>query len=254
MRNLKLTLEYDGTEYAGWQRQANGTSIQEVLETAFGRIEGRPVTVIGAGRTDAGVHALGQVATVRLEHPMDVAVLTRALHATIPEDIRVLQIDEVAETFHARHSATAKTYRYRIFNGGRCSPFERRYVWSVLPPLDVDRMMRATRLLEGHHDFAAFQSSGSAVHHTVRAVFQARWASERPMFDSDGADRPVLTFEIRGDGFLRHMVRAIVGTLVEIGTARRRPDDLERILRSRDRALAGQNAPAQGLFLVSVEY
>ena len=170
MRNLKLTLAYDGTEYVGWQRQAAGRSIQGALETALAEIEGAPVTVVGAGRTDAGVHALGQVASVRLTRDIEPRVLARALNAKLPADIRVLGADAVGAGFHARYSARFKTYRYCVSNGGVADPFAARYAWHVAAPLHLDAMRAAGARLRGRHDFAAFQSTGSQVRSTVRTL------------------------------------------------------------------------------------
>src|SRR5688572_7671265 len=194
MRTLKLTVTYDGTRFVGWQRQAEGESIQGLLEDVLARFEGAPVTVHGAGRTDAGVHALGQVASVRVTCPHDTTTLTRALNAHLPEDIRVLAVEERDASFHARFSARAKTYRYQIRNAPIASPFERAYVWHLQEPLAIDAMNRAAALLVGTHDFAAFRSVGGAVAGTVRTVTRSAWR------DTSG----LLTYEICGSGFLRH--------------------------------------------------
>ena len=245
MRTLKLTLQYDGTEYVGWQRQAEGVSIQGLLEDALQPFEGAPVTVHGAGRTDAGVHALGQVASVRLSCGHDVTTLARALNAVLPLDVRVSHVEEMPDDFHARFSATGKRYQYRIVNGPFASPFVRRYVWHVLPKLEVAAIRSASALLVGRHDFAAFQGTGTDVPTTVRTVTRLEWEV--------GADG-LLVMAIDGEGFLRHMVRNIAGTLVEIGLGRWPADAIRDILESRDRASAGTTAPPQGLFLVDVLY
>ncbi len=247
MRNLKLTLQYDGTNYVGWQRQAAGVSIQGLIEEALARIEGGPVTVHGAGRTDAGVHALAQVASVSLTASIEAPILARALNAELPRDVRVLAEQEVEPGFHARFSATGKLYEYRIVNAPIVSPFIQRYVWHVTPPLDIDAMRNAAEPLVGAHDFAAFQGSGSAVASTERIVRAITWE------DGGGYDRP-LVMRIEGNGFLRHMVRNIAGTLVEIGMGRWDVSRAAEILASRDRTEAGPTAPPQGLFLVSVDY
>ena len=246
MRTIKLTLQYDGTEFVGWQRQETGVSIQGVLEDALARIEGRPVTVHGAGRTDAGVHALGQVASVRLASPLDEATLARALNANLPPAVRVSSVEPAADDFHARFSAIAKTYEYRIWNGPAVPPFLRLYVWQVKPPLDIDLLQCGADALVGEHDFAAFQGADSVVHSTVRTVIAAGWRAQE-------CDVP-LVFEITGAGFLRHMVRSLAGTLVEVGLRRRPVDDISRLLASPDRSLAGRTAPAHGLFLTKVTY
>jgi tRNA pseudouridine38-40 synthase len=261
MRPLKLTLQYDGTNYVGWQRQANGVSVQQRVEEALQEVEGVPVTVTGAGRTDAGVHALGQVASFRLEHPIDVASLYRALNARLPEDIRVTGVEEAPADFHARFSARAKTYRYRIFNGPQISPFERHYAWHVPHALDCAAMAAAARILEGRHDFAAFQAAGGDVRTTERTLFAVKLrktAGAPGPFDAAAqaasASGELLVLDFCGDGFLRHMVRTVVGTLVEVGTGRRDVASVRELLTSGDRRLAGPTAPARGLFLVSVEY
>jgi tRNA pseudouridine38-40 synthase len=247
MRNLKLTLQYDGTNYVGWQRQGAGTSIQGLLEDALAPVNGAPITVHGAGRTDAGVHALAQVATVSFAGGLDSLTLARALNAVLPADVRVLSIEEAAPDFHARFSATGKVYEYRIVNAPIVSPFLARYVWHIMQPLDLDAMRRASTPLVGAHDFAAFQGAGSVVSSTDRVVRGIEWT------DGGGYDLP-LVMRIEGDGFLRHMVRNIVGTLVEVGTGRSPASEVEAALTSRDRSRAGPTAPAQGLFLVRVDY
>ena len=255
MRNLKLTLAYDGTDYVGWQRQAAGRSIQGVLETALAEIEGAPVTVVGAGRTDAGVHALGQVASVRLAHDIEPRVLARALNAKLPADIRVLGADAVGAGFHARYSARSKTYRYRLSNGGVADPFAARYAWHVAAPLHLDAMRAAGARLCGRHDFAAFQSTGSEVRSTVRTLSSLtieRRPECGPEAMTGGTGAALIAVEVEGDGFLRHMVRALVGTLVEVGRGQRAAGDMALILASKRRDRAGPTAPAHGLFLVRV--
>jgi tRNA pseudouridine38-40 synthase len=261
-RTLKIVLAYDGTALVGWQRQAEGTSVQGILEDALATIEGRPVGVVGAGRTDAGVHALGQVASCRLRHPIPVDALRRALNAMLPADVRVGRVEEAPDDFHARYSARAKTYRYVVLTGEFASPFERRYVWHVPQPLDVASMARAARSLEGERDFAALQGAGSASRTTVRAVTRVHVAEAGSveMFGTvltldDREDRArLVVVEMTGGGFLRHMVRNAVGSLVEVAAGRRDAGWLEGVLASRDRTRAGATAPASGLFLVSVAY
>jgi tRNA pseudouridine38-40 synthase len=244
MRNLKLTLAYDGTRLVGWQRQADGDSVQGLLEDALARFEGASVTVHGAGRTDAGVHALGQVASVQVTCAHDLATLTRALNAQLPEDVRVLAIDEMPADFHARFNARSKTYRYEIRHGTIADPFERAYVWHMPERLAAEAMVAAADVLIGTHDFAAFQSIGTPTRNSVRTVTQST------VIDANGR----MTYEISGDGFLRHMVRAIVGTLVEIGRGFREPALMASLLRGSARGDAGPTAPPQGLFLVRVDY
>jgi tRNA pseudouridine38-40 synthase len=248
MRTLKLTLSYDGTRLVGWQRQAEGESVQGVLEDALARFEGGPVTVHGAGRTDAGVHALGQVASVEVAFAHDAATLARALNANLPEDVRVLSVEEAPPGFHARFSARSKSYRYCIRNGAVASPFERAYVWHVPQPLDVGAMQQAASRLLGRHDFSTFRSIGTDVPDAVRTLHTSAVTS------APGDEGSLLTYDVSGDGFLRHMVRAIVGTLVEVGRGWRDPAQMDALLQARDRARAGATAPPHGLFLVRVEY
>jgi tRNA pseudouridine38-40 synthase len=245
-RTLKFTIQYDGSGLVGWQRQANGTSVQGLLEDALSTIAGSPVTVHGAGRTDAGVHALAQVAHARVRIGHDPETMMRAMNANLPETIRVTGVRVAPDDFHARFSARAKTYEYRIWNAAVLPPFVRLYVWHVPQPLDVAAMNAAAAAVTGEHDFAAFQGAGTLVHSTVRRVIRAAWRDQT-------TDAP-LTFEITGEGFLRHMVRALVGTMIEVGRGARSPHDIERLIVSRDRHAAGRTAPANGLFLVDVEY
>ena len=256
MRTLKLTIAYEGTAYVGWQRQPNGSSIQGSLEAALVEIERAPVAVVGAGRTDAGVHAVGQVASVRLRHQIAPEALVRALNARLSPDIRVVAAEVGPEGFHARFDATAKTYRYRLLHGAVISPFERRYGWYVGEPLDHERMADVARVLVGEHDFAAFRATGSSSRSTVRTLFELTVSrAPRDPWSVDGsAGAAVTLIEARGGGFLRHMVRVIVGTLVEVGRGRRDRRAVDRALRSGDRGSAGQTAPPQGLFLMRVEY
>ena len=256
MRTLKLTIVYEGTAYVGWQRQSNGPSIQGCLESALAEIEGASVAVVGAGRTDAGVHALGQVASVQLRHQIAPAALGRAVNARLPSDIRVVAVEVGPQPFHARFHATAKIYRYRLLHGAVRSPFDRRYGWHVGEPLDHARMEDAGRVLVGEHDFAAFRATGSSTHSSVRTLFELSVgrAPRDPWSVGGGAGEAVTVIDARGSGFLRHMVRVIVGTLVEVGLGQRDPAAVEHALRSRDRSAAGQTAPPRGLFLMRVEY
>lgn len=247
MRTLKLTLQYDGTAYVGWQRQPNGVSIQALIEDALAPIEGGRVSVQGAGRTDAGVHALGQVASVTLTTTLETPTLGRALNAVLPPDVRVVAVEEAPPAFHARFSARAKTYEYRIVNAPLVSAFLHRYAWHVAQPLDFDAMRTAASPLVGSHDFAGFQGAGSAVASTERTVFGFQ------VEDGGGFDLPYVV-RVSGDGFLRHMVRNMVGTLVEVGAGRWDSWRMLEVLESRDRTKAGPTAPAHGLFLVSVAY
>ena len=273
MPRFKVTLAYDGTDFVGWQRQASATSIQGLLEDALRAFDDRDVTVIGAGRTDAGVHALGQAAAFSLDRAIDADTIVRALNATLPESVRVLSACEVAPTFNPRFDARSKTYRYRIWNSAVLDPFERRYVWHVPGALDVEAMHAAARRLEGRHDFAAFQAAGSDVVTTERTILSSRVSNlsttgdtedtEEKSFARTGFDLRVprvlrggelICYDVTADGFLRHMVRTIVGTLVEIGRGRRRVEWIDEVLASRDRRAAGPTVPAAGLSLVAVDY
>jgi tRNA pseudouridine38-40 synthase len=245
MRTLKLTLAYDGTRFVGWQRQAEGASIQGLLEAALARFEGAPVTVHGAGRTDAGVHALGQVASVRVTCGHDTATLTRALNAQLPQEVRVLSVEEADADFHARFSARTKTYRYMIRNAPIAMPFERAYVWHLPEDLSRQAMQEAAALVVGTHDFAAFQSVGTETPGSVRTVLRSRIHEVEPT---------LLAYEVTGEGFLRHMVRALTGTLVEIGRGWRDAASMRDLLAAGRRADAGATAPPHGLFLVAVDY
>lgn len=245
MRTIKLVVQYDGSDYVGWQRQGRGISVQGLIEEALEQIDGAPVTLHGAGRTDAGVHAVGQVATARIASPIEDWQLHRALNAHLPRTIRVTELTTVPDDFHARFSATGKTYEYRIWNGRIMPPFIRQYAWHVIEPLNLALMQEASRAIPGERDFAAFRSARSLNHTTVREITSAHWRTE---------GEQTLVFEIAGKGFLRYMVRSLVGTIVEIGRGQRPVDDIGRLLAAPDRAQAGRTAPARGLFLMKVDY
>jgi tRNA pseudouridine38-40 synthase len=243
-RTLKLTLAYDGTRFVGWQRQASGESIQGLLEDALARIEGAPVTAHGAGRTDAGVHALAQVASARVTFTHEAATVQRALNAVLPPDIRVTDVEDAPLDFHARFGARSKCYRYQIANTPVASPFVRAYCWHVPEPLDRGAMREAAAALVGTHDFAAFQSAGTEVHTSVRTLTRSEWSDEGPL----------LVYEVAGNGFLRHMVRAMVGTMVEVGRGWRPASQVAALLAGGSRPEAGGTAPPHGLALARVEY
>ena len=250
MPAFKLTIAYDGTGLVGWQRQPEGTSVQGLLEDALARLTASAaVTVAGAGRTDAGVHARGQVASVTLGTALAPADLHRGANALLPPAVRVLAVEPADPTFHARFGARQKRYEYHLVMGPLISPFEVRYAWHIPYPLDAAAMRAALPALEGRHDFAAFRSTGSDIDDTVRTLHEVR-LDEVPA--EAGGRRLILT--LVGDGFLRHMVRAIMGSLVEIGRGRWPAGRLAEILAGADRAQAGPTAPPQGLFLVSVRY
>lgn len=272
-RTLKLTIAYDGTNYAGWQRQINALAIQQVLEEEIAAIVGVPNPLIAAGRTDSGVHAAGQVASITIEHPIACDDLLRALNARLKAgDIRIRAIDEMPDRWDARIFAKSKTYRYALWNGAIPSPFWRHVVWHVQQPLDLDRMARATRALIGEQDFASFQGRGTDVKTTVRQVISAEITEMNIHTDQPIALSPLdpstslgtggvrdeggrlFRFEITGTGFLRHMVRTIVGTLVDIGRGQLEVEDMATIIASADRRRAGQTAPPHGLMLWKVTY
>jgi tRNA pseudouridine38-40 synthase len=249
MRTFKVTLSYDGTDFAGWQRQSNSRSVQEELENALAPIEGRRVIVSGAGRTDAGVHALGQVASFKLTNPITKDDLHQALNARLPEDVRALRIEEAPPGFDARFSARSKMYRYRISNTRVISPFQRRYAWHISRKLDLAAMKDSADEILGKHDFAAFQAKGNEVRTTVRTVTESTW-SEEPVA---GGGR-MLIYEIAGTGFLKYMVRNIIGTLIEVGDGKRPAASIRNVLEGKSRTAAGPTAPPFGLYLVRVDY
>jgi tRNA pseudouridine38-40 synthase len=245
MRNIKLLIEYDGTNYQGWQVQPKGQTIQGILEEKLGLLTGEPIKLFGSGRTDSGVHALGQVAHFKTQNQMDIRTMQRALNSLVPPDIVIQKIEEVDEGFHARKHSKSKVYEYRILNRNLRSVFARGYVWHIPQKLNLTEMKKATQSLIGEHDFTAFRTVGSPTRTTVRRVIRAEWKRGR-----DG----VIRFEIEANGFLKQMVRSIIGTLVEIGKEKRKASDLRKIMNSRDRRKAGPTAPAQGLFLKEVKY
>jgi len=244
MRNIKLLLEYQGTAYVGWQRQVQPNSIQQVVEEAIGRITGRASRLIGASRTDAGVHAAGQVANFRTESALPPERLREALNAVLPPDIAVLDVEEVPEDFHARFDAVSKRYEYTIRTGPVRPALGRELCWHCRWPLDVDRMRRAAAPLVGTHDFAGFASSGSDRKGSVRTLTRC------DVHQAPG--RMVLVLE--GDGFLYNMVRTIAGTLVDIGRGKLPVERVAEVLAAGDRTRAGRTAPARGLCLVRVDY
>jgi tRNA pseudouridine38-40 synthase len=257
VRTVKIVLAYDGRDFVGWQRQARGASVQGLVEEALAAIDGRAVAVVGAGRTDAGVHAMGQVASARLISDIGASAVRRALNARLPASVRALAVEDAPPGFNARFDATSKTYRYLIVNAETCSPFDAGLAWHVRQPLDVEAVGAAAKLVEGRHDFAAFQGRRTTLKSTVRRVVRSGVQAGRN--DRDGSYRPepsarTVVYEIAGNGFLRHMVRSIVGTLVEIGHGRRPPEAMAAILASRDRRQAGPTAPAGGLYLMQVDF
>jgi tRNA pseudouridine38-40 synthase len=240
----KVVLAYDGTDFHGWQVQPDRATVQGELRDALARITGEDVLPQGSGRTDAGVHALGQVASFVLTAPIPEANLARALNRTLPPSIRVLRASRVASDFHARHSAQAKTYEYRIFRGEICPPWQARYVYALPAPLEVEAMQSAAARVLGVHDFTSFAASDSDAVDHVRCLHASQWIAEDPL----------LFYRVHGNGFLHHMVRNLVGTFLEVGRGKVAEGAIPGILRSRAREQAGPTAPARGLFLVSVDY
>ncbi len=253
MPNFRLTLEYDGTGFAGWQVQAGQTrTVQGELEAAVLRVAGIPCRAHGAGRTDAGVHAEGQVANLKLATRLGAPALQRALNAVLPTDLAVVSAEVVPDAFHARHHARAKLYRYRIWNGARPSPLRAALSWWVKPALDAEAMASAGAQLLGTHDFRSFQAVGSDVETTLRTLTRCDVLAFPPL--PDPGARGELEIRVEGNGFLRHMVRILAGTLVQVGAGRRDPDSLPAVLAARDRRAAGPTAPPRGLTLVRVDY
>jgi len=245
MRNIKLLIEYDGTNYLGWQVQPKGPTIQGVLEEKIGLLTGEPIRLIGSGRTDSGVHALGQVAHFKTQSQMEISTIQRALNSLLPSDIVIQKVEEVDEGFHARKHSKSKIYEYRILNRDIRSAFYCGYVWHIPQKLNLTEMRKATQSLIGEHDFSAFRTVGSPTRTTIRRVDRAEWKRGR---------EGLIRFEIEANGFLKQMVRSIIGTLVEIGRGKMKAEDLWKILNSKDRKEAGPTAPAQGLFLKEVKY
>jgi tRNA pseudouridine38-40 synthase len=259
MQNWKLTLTYDGTAYHGWQIQPGLATIQGELQAAIRRVLGESPLPQGSGRTDAGVHALGQVASFLLTAPIPPENLLRALNRTLPASIRVLQTEHAPDTFHARHSAVAKTYEYRIFRGQLCTPFLAPYVHECRWKLDWSALQQAAEQVVGEHDFASLAATDadltarseecpdgeSTTRSTIRTIFSSEWTE--PAED-------LLVYRVRGNGFLHHMVRNLVGTMLEIARGQFPAGSMPQILEARSRSAAGPTAPACGLFLHSVEY
>jgi len=273
MRNLKVTLSYDGAEFSGWQVQPDATTVQGTLASAIGRITGEKVLPQGSGRTDAGVHALAQAMTFVTESSVPTGNFVKALNDILPASVRVLEVAEAPPEFHARHSARAKTYRYRIYRESICPPFLARYVWHYPYQLDEAAMARAAVLVSGEHDFTSFAAVDPERGREQAAGLRPGTGSETRSHtsNSDGADavpsnvRKIfssswerlgeeLVYTVRGSGFLHHMVRNLVGTFILVGRRTLQVEDVTRILEARKRSAAGATAPASGLYLVSVEY
>ena len=245
MRNIRLLIEYDGTNYRGWQVQPKGQTVQGMIEEKLTVITGETIHLIGSGRTDAGAHAFGQVAHFKTKSHLSRSSIQRALNSLLPPDIVIRRADEVEDDFHARKKSISKIYQYRILNQNLRSVFHRMYAWYIPQKLDFKEMKEATRWLTGEHDFSSFRSVGSPTRTAVRKVVRTEWKRSR-----DG----LIRFEIEANGFLKQMVRAIVGTLVEVGKGKISSEEFRRILESQDRNMAGPTAPAHGLFLKEVKY
>ncbi len=270
VRNVRLLLAYDGTDYVGWQVQPNGTSVQSVVEEAIRRLTGEDVKLIAAGRTDSGVHAVGQVANFHTTSAIPARQMRRGLQNYLPDDVVVRRVDDVPDDFHATYDAVRKRYRYVIRNDRVKDPFSRRYAWRFWGDLDVDAMHTAAQVLVGTHDFRCFESQWPNKATSVRTIEEAAvvrrdgwdvWESgERKAESGDAdsrplnADRSYITFDVVADGFLYNMVRAIMGTLIKVGRGAWTADDVARVVENGDRGQAGETAPACGLFLMHVEY
>jgi len=259
--NWKLTLAYDGTDFYGWQVQPNRVTIQGTLADTIESVMGERVLPQGSGRTDAGVHAREQVASFWLQAGIPEANLQRALNRKLPESVRVLSAERINAEFHARHSAKAKTYAYRLWRAEICPPWEARYAWALNWPLETERMQQAARLVVGTHDFSSFAATDPdlaarrAGDNPDNRDDEDRGGNVRTIFESEWQQSgDLLAYRVRGDGFLHHMVRNLVGTFVDVGRRAMEAEELVRILSARNRREAGPTAPARGLFLHRVEY
>ncbi len=248
LRTFKVTLAYDGTDFAGWQVQPGQRTVQAVLEEALQQITGEATRVIASGRTDSGVHALGQVASFRVATRLDCRQLQKALDVQTPEDVVIRDVQQVADDFHAIRNAVSKRYRYVLHDGPDTNLFVRRYAWRVAQALDVDRMHQAAQLLQGKHDFASFQAVGAPRLSTIRTIHHVSVCRR------EIEQGTVIHFEVEADGFLYNMVRILVGSLVPIGMGKYDSPWLQQVLDARDRNLAGPTAPPHGLFLMHVSY
>lgn len=244
MPTVKLIVEYDGSRYAGWQRQPDQPTVQETIETAIHQLTQQTVSVIGAGRTDSGVHALGQVVSFRIDRDWTPYEWTRGFNARLPQDIAVRSAAIMPDDFHARYSASGKLYEYRILNRPERPAIDRAYLWHVHKPLDQEAMNRAAALLIGSRDFTSFEGTLTDNEDPICHLQQLSLTRQGDL----------LSIQVYADRFLKHMVRAIVGTLVEVGHGKRQPESLTDILAAKDRRIAGRTAPPQGLFLVRVDY
>ena len=244
MKRYKITVSYLGTNYCGWQTQKNGTSVQSVLENAFSKLFGAKTAVTGSGRTDAGVHALGQVAHFDAETSIPAEKIPFAINTMLPEDVRVLSCEEVSSDFHARFQAKEKTYVYKLYLSPHLNPLKNATAENICVPLDFAEMEKAARFIEGTHDFRCFEASGSSVKDTVRTV-------EKVEIIKNGED---VEIRVTGNGFLYNMVRIITGTLLEVGKGDYPPEKVKEILAAKDRKMAGATARPEGLTLVQIRY
>jgi len=245
IKNFKITIEYDGTSYHGWQRQQNEHTIQGEIEKALLTMTGKKTVLTASGRTDAGVHALGQVANFHCDTDLSSQTFQNGLNSLTRDDIVIISCDIVDESFHSRFDTKSKTYNYRILNRDLPAAINRQYAWFIRKKLDLDAMGLSVRHIIGTHDFKAFEGTGSPRSHTTRRVFKAEIAEQ---------GNGLIVFEIKADGFLRFMVRNIVGTLVAVGLGKITSDGFKKILLSKDRSTAGATAPSNGLFLMNVKY
>ncbi|OGP54447.1 MAG: tRNA pseudouridine(38-40) synthase TruA [Deltaproteobacteria bacterium RBG_13_52_11] len=245
MRNIKLTIEYDGTAYHGWQIQPGLKTIQGVIRERISQITQEKINLLGAGRTDAGVHALGQVANFHTESTIDLIALQRGLNSLLAPDIVIKGVDEVEEGFHARFSARSKVYEYHILNQPYPSAIGRNYAWFIPHEIDLTSMQKCGRLLIGSHDFSSFRASGDESRHSIREVIR---------LEIEQRGGHLIVVAIEANAFLREMVRSIVGTLVAVGRGKTSVEEFEEIFQARDRRKAGMTAPAHGLFLAEVKY
>lgn len=245
MKNIKIIIEYEGTNYFGWQRQPEGPTIQEVIENALQNITGENISLLGSGRTDSGVHALGQVASFKTESNIKAAEFQMGLNSSLPKDITILDAREVDLDFHAQYSAKSKTYIYKIFNSPHPSALLRNRSWYIPQPLELDLMKKPAEYLIGEHDFKAFAQSGTDLKTTVRTVLRAYIEQK---------DNNIIEFSIEATGFLKRMVRLIVGTMVQVGKGRITPSDFLKILDTGEKTKFIHAAPAHGLYLREVKY
>ena len=244
MRNIKLTIEYDGREYNGWQKQPNRLNIQGEIEKAIQTITGEEVELIGSGRTDAGVHALAQVANFKINSNFPIEKMATAINSQLKQSIRIQKAEEVSEKFHSRYHCHKKTYMYIIDNSEQGTAIYRNLTYHISQSLNIEKMQKAVTYIVGEHDFSCFKSSGTSSKSSVRTIYEAKVLKEQ--------ERVIIM--LTGNGFLYNMVRIIAGTLVDVGLERIEPEELENIINSKDRQKAGKTLPPQGLFLASVEY